>query len=238
MIAWVPTVNRIYKYITSNDWAAQSIDLKSASIYDVETAPEKRPRTLKHLLKANHINHSILYHNLQFHNHLAHILGSAYILGANGDQLHTIYDYESKSLEGWEDSPAEITDADWREFLGQKEYQRAYVDFYEDELALKYDYNWTRVAEEYLFTGKHPLINGVISGRMVPFLPCRTLLIFPSRTSFNTSRLRLRILLPRDRNRSPSHDILRLLFPSQIPRRPLLHPSFNLLHHLSALNHP
>ena len=70
MISWVPLVNRVYRYITSNDYAAQSIDLPSVPINDVETAPEKRPRTLKHLLKANHINHSILYHNLQYHNHL------------------------------------------------------------------------------------------------------------------------------------------------------------------------
>jgi hypothetical protein len=166
MIAWLPSVNRVYKYITNSDWAAQSIDLESVKIHDVETAPEKRPRTLKHLLKANHINHSILYHNLQFHNHLPHLLGSAYILGANGDQLQKIYDDESKSLEGWKDSPAEITDADWREFLGNKNYQRAYVDFFEDELALKFDYDWKKVAEEYLFTGKQPLINGVIAGGM------------------------------------------------------------------------
>jgi hypothetical protein len=168
MIVWLPSVNRLYRYITNSDWSAQSIDLDNVQIHDVETAPEKRPRTLKHLLKANHINHSILYHHLQYHNHLPHILGTAYILGANGDQLQKIYDHESKSLEDWQDSPAEITDADWREFLGKKEYQRAYVDFFEDELALKFDYDWKKVAEEYLFTGKQPLINGVIAGRMSP----------------------------------------------------------------------
>ncbi|EHK99287.1 hypothetical protein GLAREA_08752 [Glarea lozoyensis ATCC 20868] len=170
MIAWLPSVNRVYRYLTSSDWSAQSIDLESVPIHDVETAPEKRPRTLKHLLKANHINHSVLYHNLEYHNHLPHILGSAYILGANHDQLQKIYDHESRSLEGWKDSPAEITDADWREFLGNHNYQRAYVDFFEDELALKFDYDWKKVAEEYLFTGKQPLINGVISGLGHPLI--------------------------------------------------------------------
>lgn len=166
MIAWVPVVNRVYKYFTNEgNYASKSIDLPSVPIHDVETAAEKRPRTLKHLLKANHANHSIIYHNLQFHNHMPHLLGSAYLLGANVDQLRHIYDEESKQLEEWHDSPSEISDADWREFLGDKRYQRAYVDFYEDELALKYGYDWKKVAEEYLFSGKHPLINGLIGGR-------------------------------------------------------------------------
>jgi hypothetical protein len=167
MIAWAPIVNRVYKFFTSENlnYAAKSIDLPSVEIHDVETAAEKRPRTLKHLLKANHVNHSILYHNLQFHNHMPHLLGSAYLLGAHVDQMQKIYDEESKVLEGWHDSPGEISDTDWRDFLGDKRYQRAFVDFYEDELALKFGYDWKRVAEEYLFSGKQPLINGLIGGR-------------------------------------------------------------------------
>jgi hypothetical protein len=167
MIAWVPLVNRIHRYLTTSTYSAQSIDISAVEIHDVETAPEKRPRTLKHLIRANHVNHSILYHNLRYHNHMPHLLGSAYLLGANVDQLQKIYDEESKELEGWKDSPAEISDADWRDFLGDKRYQRAYVDFFEDELALKFGYDWKRVAEEYLFTGKEPLINGVVAGRKI-----------------------------------------------------------------------
>lgn len=49
------------------------ISLPSVQIHDVETAAEKRPRTLKHLLKANHVNHAIIYHNLRFHNHTPHV---------------------------------------------------------------------------------------------------------------------------------------------------------------------
>ena len=50
-----------------------AIDLKSVVVYPVETRHEKRARTLKHLLKLNHANHSIVYHNLQFHNHMPHV---------------------------------------------------------------------------------------------------------------------------------------------------------------------
>ncbi|KAK2624252.1 hypothetical protein QTJ16_006202 [Diplocarpon rosae] len=170
MIAWVPVVNRLAKYFTTSNYAAQSIDLPSVQINDVETAAEKRPRTLKHLLRANHVNYSILYHNLQYHNHMPHLLGSAYLLGANAEQLNKIYDKESKELEEWKDSPAEVTDKDWRDFLGDKRYQRAYVDFFEDEMALKHDYDWKAVADEYLFSGKEPLINGLIGGLGHPLI--------------------------------------------------------------------
>lgn len=158
-------VHSIYRYLTTSTYATQAIDLPSVEIHDVETAPEKRPRTLKHLLRANHVNHSIIYHGLTFHNHMPHLLGSAYLLGASVDQLQEIYDEESTQLEPWTASPAEITDNDWRDHLGDKTYQRAYVDFFEDELALKFGYSWKKVVEEYLFAGSQPLINGLIAGR-------------------------------------------------------------------------
>lgn len=43
-------------------------------------------------------------------------------------------------------------------------YQRAFVDFFEDQLVAK-RYDWKALLEEYLFKGKQPLINGLISGR-------------------------------------------------------------------------
>lgn len=50
-----------------------SITLESVDIHEVETLQEKRARTLKHLIKLNHVNHAILFHNRQFHNHLPHV---------------------------------------------------------------------------------------------------------------------------------------------------------------------
>ncbi|KAK5276156.1 hypothetical protein LTR16_011640, partial [Cryomyces antarcticus] len=97
-----------------------TISIKTVEVYDVETAAEKRSRTLKHLIKANHVNHALLYHNLEFQNHSTHILGSAYILGASADQLNTIYDHESKELEQWHDAPGEISKDDWTDFLGKR----------------------------------------------------------------------------------------------------------------------
>jgi hypothetical protein len=105
-------------------WAnsASGIKLPKVKAHEIEAQPEKRARTLKHLLKANHINHSIIYNNLRFHNHLPHILGSSYILGAEAEELNHISEAESKHLEPWTDSPAEIARHDWRDFLGKREY--------------------------------------------------------------------------------------------------------------------
>lgn len=103
-----------------SSWAPRT--LPRVQVHDVEERPEKRARTLKHLLKANHINHSIIYNNLRFHNHTPHILASSYILGAESQELNHIYDVESESLEPWSDSPGEIAKHDWRDYLGKKEY--------------------------------------------------------------------------------------------------------------------
>jgi hypothetical protein len=43
-------------------------------------------------------------------------------------------------------------------------YQRAFVDFLEDQLVSK-KYDWKALLAEFLFQGKEPLINGLVSGR-------------------------------------------------------------------------
>ena len=162
LLSYVPLVNRL---VSSRD-EAQMVNLPPVEVHSVEANPDKRPRTLRHLLKANHVNHSILYHNLQFDNHLPHILCSAYHLGAESHQLYHIYDEESKSLEPWKDSPSQMAEDDWRDYLGDKRYQRAFVDFFEDALAMNYAYDWKAVIKEYMFKGDEPLFNCLIGGRM------------------------------------------------------------------------
>ncbi|PGH17222.1 hypothetical protein AJ80_04931 [Polytolypa hystricis UAMH7299] len=145
------------------------INLPSVEIHEVETAPHKAGRTLKHLLKLNHANYSILYHDLAFHNHMPHLLTSGYLLGGDSDHLNKLYEVESKDLEEWVDSPGEIPEEDWREYLGKKEYQRAFVDFFEDEL-VRYGYDWEKVVGKYLYSGKQPLINSLLEGLGHPLI--------------------------------------------------------------------
>ncbi|RWA11362.1 hypothetical protein EKO27_g3735 [Xylaria grammica] len=166
VLSYVPIVNR---FIKGHD-VSRPIDIPPVEVYNVETAPEKRPRTLKHLLRANHVNHSIIYHNLRYHNHMPHILCSAYLLGASDTHLRSIYEEEAKVLDPWVPSPAEVTRDDWRSFLGDRRYQRAFVDFFEDSLAEKHNYDWKKVVEEYLYGGKEPLVNCLIGGLGHPLI--------------------------------------------------------------------
>ena len=55
-LSYIPVVNL---FVGGN--ATQWIDIPPVETHNVETDPEKRPRTLKPLLRANHVNHSILY---------------------------------------------------------------------------------------------------------------------------------------------------------------------------------
>ena len=190
MLRYVPLVNRL---VSSDDAESIHINIPSVEVHDVETAPEKRPRTLKHLLRANHVNHSIIYHDLRFDNHMPHILCSAYLFGAESTHLHRIYEEEAKTLDPWVESPSEILEEDWRDFLGDKHYQRAYVDFFEDALALKFQYNWKKVVEDYLFKGDEPLVNGLIGGRKYGVILARVFFVLTtfSWTSSHPSWLRV-----------------------------------------------
>lgn len=49
------------------------IELPSVEIRNIETGSDRRTRRLKHLIKANHANFSVLYHDLRFHNHMDHV---------------------------------------------------------------------------------------------------------------------------------------------------------------------
>lgn len=92
-----------------------------------------------------------------------------------------MYEDESKAMEPWVDSPGEISLDDWRDFLGRREYvlvsvlyvallmmdryQRAFVNYFEDEL-VRQGYDWKEVVNEYLFSGEEPLFNSLITDRM------------------------------------------------------------------------
>ncbi|KAI9846495.1 MAG: hypothetical protein M1837_003915 [Sclerophora amabilis] len=53
--------------------------------------------------------------------------------------------------------------------MGRPSYQRAFVDFFEDEL-VHHGYDWKKLIEEYMFGGQEPLINNVVSGLGHPLI--------------------------------------------------------------------
>ncbi|KAL7266095.1 hypothetical protein RUND412_011372, partial [Rhizina undulata] len=135
----------------------------------IDSSSDPRGKKLKSLLKKNHDNHSVMYSRLRFHNHCPHILGSAYLLGATSEHLQALYDEEYKSLEPWPNSPGPIVKGDWRDYLGDRDYQRAYLDFFEDEVSKAHG-DWKKVVMKYTLTGPEPLIYGGIGGLGHPLI--------------------------------------------------------------------
>lgn len=102
------------------------------------------------------------------------------MFGASPQRLFDIYDGECKTLEGWADSPHEVTRVDWNRWFGDKRYDpqpedkangdryaRAYLDFFEDEV-VRSNYDWKRVVQRYVVEGDEPLLSGMISGGFSP----------------------------------------------------------------------
>ncbi|KAL4918797.1 hypothetical protein BDW62DRAFT_57875 [Aspergillus aurantiobrunneus] len=144
-------------------WGEKTVfNIPPCDAIEIDTAHEKAARALKHLLKLNHANNAILWNERKFHNHAPHSLCSSFLLGADADGLNRLYECELKPLDTWNDSPSEISSYDWRDYLGKREYQRAFVDFFEDEL-VRYGYDWKKVVFNYLFSGKEPLFNALAS---------------------------------------------------------------------------
>lgn len=74
-----------------------------------------------------------------------------------------MYESASRELENWEEYPDGLTTSDWRAFFGRREYQRAFVDFFLDEVVRK-GYDWRFVVEGYLCGGERPLVDCLVSG--------------------------------------------------------------------------
>jgi Questin oxidase-like len=158
--------------------SSSAVNIPSVPVHDIESLTSKRDRRLRHLLKLNHVQHSILYNHLRFHNHSPHLLGSAYLLGGDTDHLNAIYDDIAlrDNLEPWKDSPGEIAEHDYRDFLGKRDYQRAWLDFFEDQL-LPNSYSWQHVVTKYLFASgpsdspNHlPMFNSLVGGLGHPLI--------------------------------------------------------------------
>ncbi|KAI9370716.1 hypothetical protein BJX61DRAFT_544345 [Aspergillus egyptiacus] len=143
-------------------WTERPFNLPPCDMIEIDTAHGKRARALKHLLKLNHANYAILWNELKFHNHAPHALCSSFFLGADAEHLNRLYESEQKDLDPWVDSPGEISTYDWRDYLGRREYQRAFIDYFEDEL-VRHGYDWKQVVSTYLFSGPEPLFNALTS---------------------------------------------------------------------------
>ncbi|KAJ5177170.1 uncharacterized protein N7482_003047 [Penicillium canariense] len=147
-------------------------ELDPVPILDGSVSPEEGNK-LEELLEEGHATTAPLRNpKLIFHNHLPHVLGSAYALGANIDQLDELYEHEIKGLVHSDDveMPGDsITPPKWRDFLNRKSHTVEYVKFFDEEIR-SHNNDWKPVLEKYLFTDEEPLINGFVGGLGHPFI--------------------------------------------------------------------
>ncbi|RHZ54899.1 uncharacterized protein CDV56_107610 [Aspergillus thermomutatus] len=148
-------------------------DLQPVPVYDVTKFPDTRTQKLRSLLEQGHVTVAPLRDpELILHSHLPHLLGSAYTLGANSDQLTRTYEHEITQLvpiaRGFIRGEA-ISKENWRDFLTRKEYTVAYQEFFDKEVEKKQG-DWGKVLEEYLYSGPAPLVNGYTGGLGHPFI--------------------------------------------------------------------
>ncbi|ODQ66362.1 hypothetical protein NADFUDRAFT_45846 [Nadsonia fulvescens var. elongata DSM 6958] len=137
-------------------------------------APTAASKTkLDQLLRGNHHNYGVLWNDQKFHNHMPHILCSAYFLGASPTQLAAIFEECCKPLVEWqEDDVEEIMIEDWYTFLGDKRHERAFKDFYDDAIG-DANFDWMTVVHTFLHNDhdrKHNLLFSLVGGLLHPLI--------------------------------------------------------------------
>ncbi|KAH7142685.1 MGS207 protein [Dactylonectria estremocensis] len=146
--------------------------LGRAPVYRLIDPKDAATKTLGNLLRQNHASHAVLREpRLLFHNHVPHALGSSYLLGASSAKLEEIYASDAPNLTVIDVGVLRnaITRENWREYLGQKKYTAAYVDYFDSEVE-KNGGNWNKVVEDHLYSGTKMLINGFSGGLGHPFI--------------------------------------------------------------------
>lgn len=142
---------------------------------DLPLSTPESHRKLIQLLLTNHLTYCVLSGNSrEYFNDTHHVLISAYYLGAKPEVLYSIYEGITKSLEEWkEDSPQEVTQDDWPEFVCDKTYVRGFFDFFKEQIQENSsDYQWKATVKRYIFDEfekedtkeKTQLFNGILGG--------------------------------------------------------------------------
>ncbi|EED12307.1 conserved hypothetical protein [Talaromyces stipitatus ATCC 10500] len=163
-------LSKILAFSSSN-----SIRVPTIKSHDIENPVEKPAKTLYHLVRLNHINHSVWIrgdtpdNSTTSHNFLPQHLVSAFLFGADNYALDNLYEANSGLLEPWKDAPGEVVGSDWMDFLGKREYERAFLDLFEDSL-VEEGYDWKVVLQKYLFSAKQPLISSITAGLGRPLI--------------------------------------------------------------------
>ncbi|KIO26252.1 hypothetical protein M407DRAFT_24468 [Tulasnella calospora MUT 4182] len=132
---------------------------------------------LASLLRLDNEKHHIFLNDQGFHNHLTHHLFAAYAMGCSPEVLSAAYklhaDYQRPAFQ----SPGEITERNWTEYLGNKDYYNAYMHFYGSQINA---HGPEKTLEKYVFSkeanltaeGKQgpQMLNRFMSGLLHPMI--------------------------------------------------------------------
>ncbi|KZT34795.1 hypothetical protein SISSUDRAFT_991368 [Sistotremastrum suecicum HHB10207 ss-3] len=93
--------------------------------FSVESGQE-----LQKWLKVDAESWHVYFDDRGFHNHLAHHLYAAYGLGASPSVIRDAYQLQAKTQRKAFASPVDITEANWKEHLGDDKYYKGYLEFF------------------------------------------------------------------------------------------------------------
>ena len=90
---------------------------------------------VKELLEKNDREHDIFFGKDHFHNHFPHTLLSQFALGAPEKRLKKEWEIEDYLKPLPEKQPTEVTDNNWKEFIGIDKYYPNYLQYFKEKIA-------------------------------------------------------------------------------------------------------
>ncbi|EMD35787.1 hypothetical protein CERSUDRAFT_115740 [Gelatoporia subvermispora B] len=104
---------------------------------------------LAKVLKDNHRRWHAFFNDRGFHNHASHHMVAIFALGASGPLIEAAYDTHVAYMRPAYPSPEAISETNFYEHLGERDYYNAYLQFFTSKLLSK---GVSETMEEYIFS--------------------------------------------------------------------------------------
>ena len=143
-----------------NRLASMSINKKPLPRLEMTPTP-----LINQLLEKNDKEHHIFFGPSQFHNHFPHTLLSQFGLGAPESRIKKEWEIEDYLAPMPKKQSTEITDENWKQFIGKDEFYQNYLDYFKTKIAE--DGSQTTLLK-YLFD--EDLLPCVVSGAVHPLI--------------------------------------------------------------------